>query len=108
MHLFRFLTHISLFIFRASKLMSFGSTYLIMILALFFSGCGPSWNFEDFKNVESSKAEEVFDKDLKTCEIEKIKFSSIIQGREYGFRGENAPFLGCMRYRGWSPKKPLS
>ena len=76
MHLFRFLTHISLFIFRASKLMSFGSTYLIMILALFFSGCGPSWNFEDFKNVESSKAEEVFDKDL-TKEISKNCINAI-------------------------------
>ena len=24
------------------------------------------------------------------------------------FRGEHAPFLGCMRYRGWSPKNDHS
>jgi len=87
---------------------SFEKILFLFIFLIVFSGCGPSWNYSDFKSVEGSRPEEAFEKDLEVCLEEKIKYSSIIQGREYGFRGEHAPFLGCMRYKGWSPKKSFS
>ena len=90
------------------KLINLKKPLLIFLLSYVFLGCGPSWNYSDFKSVEKSKPEEIFEKNLETCLKEKDKYSSIIQGREYGFRGEHAPFLGCMRYRGWSPKKSYS
>jgi hypothetical protein len=95
------------FLFHFYKSINFNKILFLFFLIV-FSGCGPSWNYSNFKSVEGSRSEEVFEKDLETCLVEKIKYSSIIQGREYGFRGEHAPFLGCMRYKGWSPKKSFS
>ncbi|GEM_PF-4856154 len=96
------------FLFNFNKSINLKKISFLLIPLIIFSGCGPSWSYSDFKNVEGSKSEKAFEKDLETCLEEKIKFSSIIQGREYGFRGEHAPFLGCMRYRGWNPKKSFS
>jgi hypothetical protein len=104
----RFIQKTFPFLFNFNKSINFKKISFLFIPLIIFSGCGPSWSYSDFKNVEGSKSEEAFEKDLETCLEEKIKFSSIIQGREYGFRGEHAPFLGCMRYRGWSPKKSFS
>jgi hypothetical protein len=91
-------------LFHFDKLINFKKILLLSIFLIVISGCGPSWNYSNFKSVEGSRSEEVFEKDLEVCLEEKVKYSSIIQGREYGFRGEHAPFLGCMRYKGWSPK----
>ncbi len=96
------------FLFHFHKFINFKKISLLFLSLIVFSGCGPSWNYSDFKSVEGSKPKETFEKNLETCLKEKVKYSSIIQGREYGFRGEHAPFLGCMRYRGWSPKKSFS
>jgi len=96
------------FLFHFYKSINFKKISFLFIFLIIFSGCGPSWNYSSFKSVEGSRSEEVFEKDLEMCLEEKEKYSSIIQGREYGFRGEHAPFLGCMRYKGWSPKKSFS
>jgi hypothetical protein len=96
------------FLFHFYKSINFKKILFLLIFLIVFSGCGPSWSYSNFKSVEGTRSEEVFEKDLETCLEEKIKYSSIIQGREYGFRGEHAPFLGCMRYKGWSPKKSFS
>ena len=90
------------FLFDVRKILFLFASTIIL------SGCNPIWSYSDFKNNERVESKEVFKKDLKVCLKEKIKFSSIIQGREYGFRGEHAAFLGCMRYKGWSPKKSFS
>ena len=39
-------------------------------------------------------------------EREKDKYSNKIQGREFGFEGQDTGYLGCMRLKGWS-KKPF-
>lgn len=96
------------FLFQFYKSINFKRILLLINFLIVVSGCGPSWSYSNFKSVEGSRSEEVFEKDLETCLEEKVKYSSIIQGREYGFRGEHAPFLGCMRYKGWSPKKSFS
>ncbi len=96
------------FLFDIYKLINSKKILFLFVSLALFLGCGPSWSHSDFKSVEGSKPEEVFEKDLESCLKQKGKYSSIIQGREYGFRGEHAPFLGCMRYKGWSPKKSYS
>ena len=96
------------FLFNFHKKINLKKSLFLSFSLIFYIGCGPSWSFSDFKSVEGSKTKEVFKKNLGTCLKEKEKYSSIIQGREYGFRGEHAPFLGCMRYRGWSPKNDHS
>ena len=93
------------FLFNFFKFTNLKKLLFLFVYFVFFYGCDPSWKYSDFKSVEGFRSEKLFEKDLKTCLKEKEKYSSIIQGREYGFRGEHAPFLGCMRYREWSPKK---
>lgn len=81
--------------------------YSILALAIFvLSGCGDSPKYEDFINLGPGKTEESFYEDSLKCETDKVKFSSLIKGRELGFKGKNTAFLGCMKEKGWEQKQP--
>lgn len=77
--------------------------FALMVFAL--AGCGESFRYEDFTFIGSEgKTEQVFYKDSKYCEAEKDKHSNKIQGREFGFRGLNEGYFGCMKLKGWEKK----
>ncbi|MBT5472646.1 MAG: hypothetical protein HOK41_18740 [Nitrospina sp.] len=75
--------------------------FAIFILLI---GCAEDRQFADFENEDSAKGEQEFLKDSKLCTENKNKFSHKIQGRELGFDGEHAGYLGCMKMQGWSQK----
>lgn len=81
-------------------------SYLVL-LTLVLTSCGEDFRFEDFTFTGSTgRTEKAFYKDSKTCQAEKNKYSNKIQGREFGFRGLNEGYLGCMMLRGWQKKEP--
>lgn len=81
--------------------------YSILALAILaLTGCGDSPRYEDFINLGPGKTEKSFNEDSRKCETNKVKFSSLIKGRELGFKGKNTAFLGCMKEKGWEQKQP--
>ena len=76
----------------------------IFIIILLLVGCAEDRKFSDFTNEDSSKGEKEFLRESKQCTADKDKFSHKIQGRELGFEGEHAGYLGCMKMKGWSQK----
>ena len=81
--------------------------YFILLTLVFLAGCGEARRYEDFTFVGSDgKTEATFNEDSKTCEAEKDKHSNKIQGREFGYRGHDEGYLGCMKLRGWEKKEP--
>ena len=75
--------------------------FVVMIVI----GCADFSTFENFSNDEK-KSKKDFLADSEKCEREKDKYSNKIQGREFGFEGQDTGYLGCMRLKGWS-KKPI-
>ena len=78
---------------------------LSILIMLVLSGCGEAPPFEKFSH-EEGKGKAVFLIDFERCEKDKDKYSNMIQGREFGFEGQNTGFLGCMKLKGWN-KKPI-
>jgi len=76
-----------------------------MLIILISFGCGEVSAFKSFSS-EKGKSKEEFLIDSKKCEKEKDKYSNKIQGREFGFEGQDTGYLGCMKLEGWS-KKPI-
>ena len=76
---------------------------LYILIVLVFSGCGEAPPFEKFSH-EEGKGKTVFLVDFENCVENKDKFSNMIQGREFGFEGQDTGFLGCMKLKGWSKK----
>jgi hypothetical protein len=80
---------------------------LFVLMTLALASCGESHLFKDFTFVGSDgKTEKTFHEDSKACEAEKDKHSNKIQGREFGFKGQDVGFYGCMKLRGWEKKEP--
>ena len=83
--------------------------YLAMYLlfVLFFIGCdGEKYKAEDFTASKASMDSAIFDRDNQLCTKEKDKHLNKIQGREFGFKGSETGYLGCMKMRGWDKKNP--
>ena len=78
---------------------------LFILIILISFGCGEVPAFKSFSS-ENEKSKEEFLIDSKKCEKEKDKYSNKIQGREFGFEGQDTGYLGCMKLEGWS-KKPI-
>ena len=78
---------------------------LCVFLVLTVIGCVDVYTFDKFSN-EEKKSKKDFLVDSKKCEREKDKYSNKIQGREFGFEGQDTGYLGCMMLKGWS-KKPI-
>ena len=78
---------------------------LLILIILISFGCGEARPFKSFSS-EKGKSEEEFLVDSNKCEKEKDKYSNKIQGREFGFEGQDTGYLGCMKLEGWS-KKPI-
>ena len=76
-----------------------------MLIILILFGCGEVPAFKSFSS-EKGKSKEEFLIDSKKCEKEKDKYSNKIQGREFGFEGQDTGYLGCMKLESWS-KKPI-
>jgi hypothetical protein len=72
---------------------------LCVLMAL--SGCGEVRHFEDFSHRDPYMKESDFKRDSDRCEIDKVKHSSKIEGRNAGFKGEDTGYLGCMISKGW-------
>ncbi|MZH01994.1 MAG: hypothetical protein F3745_00925 [Nitrospinae bacterium] len=68
-------------------------------------GCAEERKYSDFIHEDGGKREQEFLKDSRQCTADKDKFSHKIQGRELGFEGEHAGYLGCMKLQGWSEKQ---
>jgi hypothetical protein len=78
---------------------------LCMLVMFAFLGCGESPPFEQFSH-EEGKGKATFLIDYEKCENDKDKYSNMIQGREFGFEGQDTGFLGCMKLKGWD-RKPI-
>jgi len=76
---------------------------LCVLVAIFILGCAEAPPFEKFSH-EEGKGQEEFLVDSEKCEKEKDKYSNKIQGREFGFEGQDTGYLGCMKLEGWSKK----
>ena len=68
-----------------------------------FLGCSEAPSFESFSH-ERNKGKKEFLLDSQKCEENKGKHSYKIQGREFGFEGEDTGYLGCMKLEGWNKK----
>ena len=79
--------------------------FLCILLNFIFFGCADVSNFQNFSN-DQEKSKEEFLADSEKCQREKDKYSNKIQGREFGFEGQDTGYLGCMKLEGWS-KKPI-
>jgi hypothetical protein len=80
---------------------------LFVLMTLALASCGENHRFEDFTFIGSEgKTEQTFNEDSRACEAEKDKHSNKIQGREFGYRGLDEGYLGCMKLRGWEKKEP--
>lgn len=80
---------------------------LMMLLVLCLFGCeGEKYRYEDFTPSDSSMDSAQFDSDHQVCQKEKDKHLNKIQGREFGFKGSETGYLGCMKLRGWDKKNP--
>ena len=78
---------------------------LFTFIILISFGCGEAPLFKNFSS-QKGKSKEEFLIDSRKCEKEKDKYSNKIQGREFGFEGQDTGYLGCMKLEGWS-KKPI-
>ena len=78
---------------------------LCILVVLIIFGCADVDTFDKFTHEEEKSKKEFF-VDSEKCEREKDKYSNKIQGREFGFEGQDTGYLGCMRLKGWS-KKPV-
>ena len=82
-----------------------GHFFMVKILCIFiimiFLGCVDVSTFDEFSN-DKEKSKKEFLVDSKKCEREKDKYSNKIQGREFGFEGQETGYLGCMKLKGWS------
>ncbi|MBT5470087.1 MAG: hypothetical protein HOK41_05750 [Nitrospina sp.] len=76
---------------------------ICLLVVLILSGCSEGPLFEDFSH-KGAKSEKEFLVDSQKCEKEKNKHSNKIQGREFGFEGQDTGYLGCMKLEGWSKK----
>ena len=76
---------------------------LCIFIVLIIFGCADVYTFDKFTNDEE-KSKKDFLVDSEKCEKEKDKYSNKIQGREFGFEGQDTGYLGCMRLKGWSKK----
>jgi len=77
--------------------------HIALVLIFVFSlGCSEDRKFEDFVNADKGKGEQEFRQDSQKCTANKDKFSHKIRGRELGFEGEHAGYLGCMQLQGWA------
>jgi hypothetical protein len=75
------------------------------ILAL--TGCGgEEHQYKDFTNLAPGVTEKTFAEDSKVCEGEKSKHSHKIRGRDAGYTGLHAGYLGCLHAKGWVRKSP--
>ncbi len=70
------------------------------------ASCGGPYDYQEFSHRDPYVTEDDFKRDMRECEVEKKKHSSKIQGREFGFKGEEAGFLGCMKVKGWDKVSP--
>ncbi len=77
---------------------------IIIIFVLLISGCSESHRYEEFISKDPAMGEEAFRTDSALCEREKDRYSNKIQGREFGFKGADTGYLGCMKLRGWDKK----
>lgn len=78
-----------------------------LLFVLFFLGCeGEKYRYEDFTTSNSSMNPALFDIHHQICQKEKDKHINKIQGREFGFKGSETGYLGCMKLRGWDKKNP--
>jgi hypothetical protein len=79
----------------------------VLIAGFAMSGCGEEpYRYENFTKAEPSMNESVFAADHQICHKEKDKHINKIQGREFGFKGSETGYLGCMKLRGWDKKNP--
>ncbi len=80
--------------------------YRLAILGVFLAfqfSCGePRYAFKDFTHSNSYKNQTEFNKQSSQCWSEKDKHSYKIEGRKFGFKGQNTGYLGCMKLKGWN------
>jgi len=76
---------------------------ICILVTFYFLGCAEVPSFESFSH-EGNKGRSEFLLDSKKCKKNKDKHSHKIQGREFGFEGEDTGYLGCMKLEGWSKK----
>jgi hypothetical protein len=82
-------------------------TSMLALAILVLTGCGgEEHQFKDFTPLGPGATEKTFARDSKKCESEKDKYSHKIRGREAGYTGSHAGFLGCMQGKGWERKSP--
>jgi hypothetical protein len=82
-----------------------GFVTISLLTLIFLYGCeGEKYRYEDFANADASNSESLFKTDHQVCQEEKDKYINKIQGREFGFRGSETGYLGCMKLRGWDKK----
>ncbi len=74
---------------------------IIIIFVLLISGCSESHRYEEFNSTDPAMGEDEFLADSAVCEAEKDKHINKIQGREFGFKGADTGYLGCMKLQGW-------
>ena len=76
--------------------------YLAVAFSLVFCACGESkYKFEAFSNMDSNKKESDFYADSPSCHAERDRHSNKIEGRKFGFKGQDTGYLGCMQLKGW-------
>ena len=81
------------------------SRCLAMAFLLAFCACGESkYKFEDFSNMDSNKQKSSFNADSSSCQAEKDRHSNKIEGRKFGFKGQDTGYLGCMQLKAWHLK----
>lgn len=78
----------------------------LVLFTLVLTSCNENYRFEDFTFVGPGKTKQTFSLDSQVCESEKNKHSNKIHGREFGFKGQDVGYLGCMKLKGWEKKEP--
>jgi hypothetical protein len=81
-------------------------TSVLALAILFLTGCGEEHQYKDFTNLAPGVTEKTFAGDSKVCEGEKSKHSHKIRGRDAGYTGLHAGYLGCLQAKGWVRKSP--
>lgn len=98
------LERIVLAIIKTLLMKRFMKAWLLLAGIVFVFGCGDSYRYEQFTPADTAKGREDFDKDSAICLAEKNKHSHKIQGREFGFKGSDVGYFGCMKLKGWDRK----
>ena len=76
---------------------------LLCVLPFFLLSCGDlPYPFNDFAHSDSNKTEIDFNNEAPQCWSEKDKHSHKIEGRKFGFKGQDTGYLGCMKLKGWN------